>query len=64
MGIERLKKIATIQHDRLVAPMERASDTRTAAAKPHGWVHAIPGMGGARPSTYEVKNLKTLFRKP
>ncbi len=36
--------------------MERVSGAWMATVKPHGWVHAALGMGGARPSINEVNN--------
>ncbi len=38
--------------------MERASAARMAAAKPHGWVHAVLGMGDARHCADKLKKHK------
>ncbi|MBN2428105.1 MAG: hypothetical protein JXK94_07200 [Deltaproteobacteria bacterium] len=40
----------------LVSPMERASAARMAAAKPHGWVYAVLGMGDARHCPDKLNN--------
>ncbi len=36
--------------------MERASAARMAAAKPHGWVYAVLGMGDARHCPDKLNN--------
>jgi hypothetical protein len=53
-----IKVFSTIQHNGSVAPMERASGAWMATVKPHGWVHAALGMGGAGPSTNKVNSYK------